>query len=80
MHGKAIVTGSPQLDRFLATDPRDVDCEQALQLLYIYIELVYDYAPGLAARYHPGVAAHLAACGPCGDDFQGLLAAAGAIS
>ena len=27
-----------------------------------------------------GVAAHLAACGPCGDDFQGLLAGIGTIS
>jgi len=24
---------------------------------------------------YPGVAAHLTACGPCGDDFAGLLAA-----
>ncbi len=35
-------------------------------------------APGLAARRFPGVAVHLAACGPCDEDFQGLLAAAGA--
>ena len=27
----------------------------------------------LATRY-PGVAAHLQACGPCGEDFEGLLA------
>ncbi len=24
---------------------------------------------------YPGIAAHLGACGPCGDDFDGLLAA-----
>jgi hypothetical protein len=24
---------------------------------------------------HPGLAAHLRACGPCGEDFEGLLAA-----
>jgi hypothetical protein len=29
----------------------------------------------LRARRYPGIAAHLAACGPCGEDFDGLLAA-----
>ena len=28
-----------------------------------------------AAGRYPGVAAHLAACGPCGEDFNGLLLA-----
>jgi hypothetical protein len=28
-----------------------------------------------AAGRYPGVAAHLLACGPCGEDFTGLLAA-----
>ncbi len=28
-----------------------------------------------AASRYPGIAAHLAACGPCGEDFRGLLAA-----
>ena len=27
-------------------------------------------------RRFPGVAAHLACCGPCGVDYQGLIAAA----
>jgi hypothetical protein len=40
--------------------------------------MVLKDAPGLAARRFPGAAAHLAACGPCDEDFQGLLAAAGA--
>jgi hypothetical protein len=72
-----------QLAQFLRTDPADVGCEQALQLLHVYAELILD--PGLgptradraaAARVrYPGVAAHLAACGPCGQDFEGLLAA-----
>jgi hypothetical protein len=68
----------PGLDRFLATDPRDVGCEQALKILHAYAEMVLEDAPGLAARRFPGVAVHLAACGPCGEDLQGLLAAAGA--
>ncbi len=61
------------LDRFLQTDPRDVGCAEAMQLLHIYVELV---AAGRdAGRRYPGVAAHLRACGPCGADFEGLLAA-----
>jgi hypothetical protein len=72
------MTGWDGLDRFLATDPRDVGCEQAMQILHVYVELVHEDAPGLAARRYPGVAAHLAACGPCGEDFHGLLAAIGA--
>ncbi|MDT4914150.1 MAG: hypothetical protein QOC66_3278 [Pseudonocardiales bacterium] len=65
------------LDRFLQTDPRDVGCEQAMQILHVYVELVVDEAADGAASRYPGVAAHLAACGPCGDDFEGLLAAVG---
>ncbi len=68
------------LDRFLATDPRDVGCEHALEILHVYVEMVLEAADGSATDRYPGVAAHLAACGPCEDDFQGLLAAAGAVS
>ena len=28
-----------------------------------------------ADERYPGIAAHLHACGPCGEDFEGLLAA-----
>ena len=59
-----------QLDRFLHTDPADVGCDEALGVLHIYVELGSE----AAARF-PGVAAHLRACGPCGTDFDGLLAA-----
>ena len=52
----------PALGRFLAADPRDVGCEQALQILDVYVEMVLEDAPGLAARRFPGVAVHLAAC------------------
>jgi hypothetical protein len=62
-----------QLERFLTTDPADVGCEEAMRVLHIYVDLV---AAGRdAASAAPGVAAHLAACGPCGADFEGLLAA-----
>ena len=62
-----------RLDRFLTTDPRDGGCEEAMELLHVYVDLA---AGGHeAARAYPGIAVHLAACGPCGEDFEGLLAA-----
>ena len=61
------------LDAFLRTDPADVGCERAMQVLHVYVDLVVE-GQDPASRY-PGVAAHLAACGPCGEDFHGLLAA-----
>jgi hypothetical protein len=63
-----------QLRRFLETDPRDVGCEQALAVMHVYVELLLSGAD--PAQRYPGVAAHLRACGPCGEDFDGLLAAA----
>ena len=61
------------LDRFLRTDPRDVGCEQAMEILHIYVELIA--ADATAEERYPGIAAHLKACGPCSEDFAGLLAA-----
>ena len=61
------------LERFLRTDPRDVGCAEAMAILHVYADLIAAGQDG-AARY-PGVTAHLAACGPCGEDFAGLLAA-----
>jgi len=74
------MTQLADLDRFLATDPNDVGCEQALEILQVYVGTVLADAPGVAGRRYPGVAAHLAACGPCDDDFRGLLRAAEATS
>jgi len=67
------MTGWRQLDRFLRTDPRDVGCAEAMDLLHVYAELVAAGEP--AEERYPGVVAHLRACGPCGADFEGLLAA-----
>ncbi|MDT4936232.1 MAG: hypothetical protein QOK11_4124 [Pseudonocardiales bacterium] len=61
------------LERFLATDPTDVGCDRALELLHAYVELVVDGED--PERRYPGIAAHLRSCGPCLGDFQGLLAA-----
>jgi hypothetical protein len=67
------MTGYSGLDRFLQTDPRDVGCAQAMEMLHVYAELVAAGEP--AGQRYPGVAAHLQACGPGGEDFDGLLAA-----
>ena len=67
------MTGWPHLDRFLRTDPRDVGCAEAMDLLHVYAELVG--AGGPAEERYPGIVAHLRSCGPCGEDFEGLLAA-----
>jgi hypothetical protein len=62
-----------RLDRFLRTDPRDVGCDEVLAVLHVYVDLVAT-GEDAAGRY-PGVAAHLLACGPCSEDFAGLLLA-----
>ncbi len=67
------MNGWSALDRFLRTDPRDVGCDQAMEMLHVYAELVAVGEP--AEQLYPGLAAHLQACGPCGEDFEGLLAA-----
>ncbi len=67
------MSGWAELDRFLDTDPRDVGCEEAMALLHVYVELVEQDAAEAEQRY-PGIAAHLRACGPCSEDFEGLLA------
>ena len=67
------MNGWPALDRFLRTDPRDVGCAEAMEILHVCAELTV--AGGDLEKRYPGVAVHLRACGPCGEDFTGLLAA-----
>ncbi len=67
------MTDRSALDRFLETDPGDVGCARAMELLHVYAELAD--AESDPEQRCPGVAAHLEACGPCGEDFHGLLAA-----
>ena len=66
------MTDWSELDAFLSTDPADVGCDEAMRILHVYAELAAS-GEDAAARY-PGVASHLHQCGPCGDDFKGLLA------
>jgi hypothetical protein len=68
------MTGWQALDQFLRTDPRDVGCEQAMEVLDIYVDAVVKEGAAATTQRYPGVAAHLQACGPCGEDFAGLLA------
>ena len=67
--------GWQALDQFLRTDPRDVGCERAMELLDIYVDAIGAEGASATEQRYPGVAAHLRACGPCGEDFTGLLAA-----
>ena len=67
------MTDLGRLERFLRTDPRDVGCDEAMAVLHIYVDLM---AAGQdAAGRYPGIAVHLLACGPCGEDYSGLLQA-----
>jgi hypothetical protein len=68
------MTGEEELERFLATDPRDAGCERTMELLDVYADLIL--AGVDADQRYPGIAAHLRACTPCHEDLQGLLAAA----
>lgn len=67
------MTGRDRLGHFLDTDERDAGCEQTLELLHVYVELVVSGAD--PEHSYPGIAAHLRYCGACLDDFEGLLAA-----
>jgi hypothetical protein len=69
------MTGWQAFDEFLRTDPRDVGCEQAMEVLDVYVDVVIADGAEAAELRFPGVAAHLRACGPCDQDFAGLLAA-----
>jgi hypothetical protein len=57
------MNGWTELDRFLRTDPRDVGCAQAMEVLHVYAELAAAGDP-VEQRY-ADIAAHLRACGPC---------------
>jgi hypothetical protein len=64
---------SIDLERFLHTDPKDVGCERAMEVLHVYADLVA--ADAAAQEQYPEVAAHLRACGPCAEDLDALLEA-----
>lgn len=61
------------LERFLTTDPEDPGCAKALEMLDAYVDTLL--AGGDPAARFPDIAAHLRDCGPCAEDFEGLVAA-----
>ncbi|GII59893.1 hypothetical protein Pth03_82820 [Planotetraspora thailandica] len=62
-----------RLDAFLQTDPRDAGCDEAMEMLDVYAELLA--AGNDPSERFPGVHAHFLACGPCAQDLEGLLSA-----
>ena len=66
--------GREALLGFLGTDDADVGCARTLELLHVYIDLML--AGRDAENTYPGITAHLRSCGPCIEDFDGLLTAA----
>jgi hypothetical protein len=72
------MNGRSDLDRFLDPDPRDTGCAGVAELLDVYVELVLAGAD--PAQGYPGVAAHLAECDACSEDFAGLLEAVRGIA
>lgn len=68
------MTGWAALDRLLDTDPLDNGCEQAREMMDVYAELFSSDGAAARARYPDG-AAHIRSCGPCAEDFEGLLQA-----
>lgn len=57
----------------LRTDQRDIGCAEVFEALDLYVELVA--AGGDPEAAYPGITVHLQGCGPCFEDYQGLLAA-----
>jgi hypothetical protein len=53
------MNGWQAIDRFLRTDPRDVGCDQAMEILDIYVDAVVKDGAGATEGRYPGVAAHL---------------------
>lgn len=60
-----------RFEQFLATDPRDIGCDEVMGVMHIYVDLL---AAGVdATERYPGMAAHLEKCAVCAEDARGLL-------
>jgi hypothetical protein len=62
-----------RLERFLRTNPDDAGCDETRRLMHVYAEAIL--AGEDPELQHPGIAAHLRDCPPCGDELEGLIAA-----
>lgn len=67
-----MMSGILNLGRFLHTDPDDAGCDQTFALMDVYLQRELDHAD--AAERYPQIAKHLAACGPCAEDYRGIRA------
>jgi hypothetical protein len=63
-----------KLDSFLSPDLDDVGCEETLELLDVYVDLLLSGVD--PDERFPGITAHLRDCHPCQQDLDGLIAAA----
>jgi hypothetical protein len=61
-----------KFEQFLATDPRDIGCDEAMGIMHVYVDLLAEGIDPIVK--YPGMAAHLSACEPCAEDVRGLLA------
>jgi hypothetical protein len=66
------MNGERALYDFVRTDPRDVGCAQAMEMLPS-TPTWWPRAP--RRRGNTPASAHLRPCGPCGEEIEGLLAA-----
>ena len=60
-------------ERLLTLQSNDVGCAETFELIDRFVDLLL--AGGDPSTEFAGVAGHLAGCGPCAQDFEGLLAA-----
>jgi hypothetical protein len=67
-----MISGIPNLKRFLDTNAEDAGCAQTFALMHVYIERELSHAD--AAKLYPGIAEHFASCGPCAEDYRGIRA------
>jgi predicted anti-sigma-YlaC factor YlaD len=58
----------------LSAESVDAGCAAGFEVLHRYVE--EELSGGEAARSHPGLAAHLASCPACRQDYLGLVEAA----
>lgn len=57
--------------RLLTPRSNDVGCDETFELIDRFVDLLV--AGGDPFAQFEGVASHLAGCGPCAQDFEGLL-------
>lgn len=62
------MTGRSELERFLRTDPRDVGCAKAMEILHIYAELAA--AAGLRRSAIPASARTCVRAAPAGRTLK----------